>query len=52
MVVVVGRRIPVLVVSKVIDRLGLGTRVWSGEGPSAVVWRRTDGGEAPAKVVG
>lgn len=48
MVVVVGRRVPVLVVSIVIDRLGLGTGVGPGEGPSAVVWRRTDGGKASA----
>jgi hypothetical protein len=47
-VVVVGRRVPVLVVPKAIDRLRLGTGVWSGEGSSAGVWRRTDGGEASA----
>ena len=44
-VVVVGRRVPVFVVPKVVNRLGLGTRVGSGKGPSAVVWRRTDGGK-------
>ena len=48
MVVVVGRRVPVFVVPKVVVRLGLGTGVGSGKGPSAAIWRRTDGGEIAA----
>jgi len=50
-VVVIGRRVPAVVIPGVVDWLALGMRVWLGRGSSTVAWRRTDGGEGSMYVV-